>query len=84
MGSFPVHIDLEECFSLGTNVIVRPVAANNSLLHDPEKLARTIIFLSGGRSTRPIDKPGFLVAGYSDSEMTAAEPARQAFGKVQL
>jgi uncharacterized cofD-like protein len=82
VASYPVHIDLEECFSLGTNVIVRPVAANDSLLHDPEKLARTIIFLSGGRSTRPIDKPSFLVAGYSDPEMGAPEPARQALGKV--
>jgi uncharacterized cofD-like protein len=48
----PVHFDLDECLSLGLNVIVRPVASSHSLFHDPEKLARTILFLGGGRSAR--------------------------------
>jgi uncharacterized cofD-like protein len=55
-GAFPVHFDLDECLSLGLNVIVRPVASSESLLHDPEKLARTILFLGGGRSARKVEK----------------------------
>lgn len=51
-GSLPVNFDIDECLSLGLNVIVRPVSAADSLLHDPEKLARTILFLGGGRSAR--------------------------------
>ncbi len=55
-GAYPVHFDLDECLSLGLNVIVRPVASSEALLHDPEKLARTILFLGGGRSTRKVEK----------------------------
>jgi uncharacterized cofD-like protein len=55
-GGFPVRFDLDECLSLGLNVIMRPVASSQSLLFDPEKLARTILFLGGGRSGRNTDK----------------------------
>lgn len=55
-GHRPVRFDLDECLSLGLNVIMRPVAATDSLLHDAEKLARTILFLGGGRSTRSAEK----------------------------
>ena len=51
-GSFPVALDLDECLSLGLNIIVRPVANGESLYHDPEKLARTILFLGGERIHR--------------------------------
>jgi uncharacterized cofD-like protein len=56
-GAFPVTLDLEACLSLGMDVIVRPVASPDRLLHDPQKLARTILFLAAGpparRTTRP-------------------------------
>lgn len=55
-GIFPVEFDLDACLSMGLNVIVRPVATPQSLLHDPEKLARTILFLGGGRSARRADR----------------------------
>jgi len=83
-GSYPVHLDIEECFSLGTNVIVRPVAAQDSLLHDPEKLARTIIFLGGSRSGRSLDSARFSINGFSSQEIAAPEPVRQIVGKVTL
>ena len=35
-GSFPVALDLDECLSLGLNIIVRPVANGESLYHDPK------------------------------------------------
>jgi uncharacterized cofD-like protein len=83
-GAYPVHLDIEECFSLGTNVIVRPVAAHDSLLHDPEKLARTIMFLGGGRTGRPIDGSRYGLNGYANQEVAASEPVRQALGKVSV
>lgn len=62
----PVRFDLEECLSLGLNVIVRPVAVAGSTLHDPEKLARTILFLGGGRSSRRSEKKGLFGTGPLD------------------
>lgn len=59
-GHAPVRFDLDECLSLGLNVIVRPVAASNSTLHDADKLARTILFLGGGRSSRRAEKKNTL------------------------
>jgi uncharacterized cofD-like protein len=59
-GSAPVQVDLDACLSLGLNVIVRPVASGQSLLHDPEKLARTVLFLGGGRSTRRSERSRFF------------------------
>lgn len=59
-GHAPVRFDLDECLSLGLNVIVRPVVGSNSSLHDPDKLARTILFLGGGRSSRRAEKNGAL------------------------
>ena len=55
-GYFPVCLDLEECLSTGLNVIMRPVASPATLCHDPEKLARTILFLGGWRSARRTEK----------------------------
>jgi uncharacterized cofD-like protein len=51
-GAFPVPFDLEACLSLGMDVILRPLASPDRLLHEPEKLARTILFLGGGPPTR--------------------------------
>lgn len=62
-GAGPVRFDLDECLSMGLNVIVRPVAAANSVLHDPEKLARTILFLGGGRSSRRSEKKSLFGTG---------------------
>jgi uncharacterized cofD-like protein len=62
-GSLPVRFDLDECLSLGLNVIMRPVAASQSLLFDPEKLARTILFLGGGRSVGRAEKRGLFPTG---------------------
>ena len=45
-------LDLEECLSLGLDIIVRPVASGATLQHDGEKLARTILFLGGERVQR--------------------------------
>jgi uncharacterized cofD-like protein len=62
-GSFPVQFDLDECLSLGLNVIMRPVASSQALLHDPEKLARTILFLGGGRSARRTERRRLFSTG---------------------
>ncbi len=51
-GRFPVVLDLDECLALGLNIIVRPVANDALLVHDAEKLARTILFLGGERMQR--------------------------------
>ncbi len=59
-GYFPVRLDLEECLSLGLDVIVRPVASPDTLQHDPEKLVRTILFLGGWRSARRSEKQGIF------------------------
>ncbi len=83
-GSHAVHLDLEECFTLGMNVIVRPVVAHDSLLHDPDKLARTIIFLSGGRSSRSTDRSSFLMRGPAVREITVPASTHQAIGKAEL
>jgi uncharacterized cofD-like protein len=56
-GAFPVRMDLEECLSLGLNIIARPVTAPDSLRHDSEKLARTILFLGGERVHRRAERP---------------------------
>lgn len=72
-GAGPVRFDLDECLSLGLNVIVRPVTAANSVLHDPEKLARTILFLGGGRSSRRSDKKSLFGTGPL-GEVTAPAP----------
>lgn len=48
----PVKLDLDECLSLGVNIIARPVSAMGALTHDAEKLARTILFLTGDRAQR--------------------------------
>ena len=69
-GALPVALDLEECLSLGLDIIVRPVAAGHTLQHDGEKLARTILFLGGERVQRrapgalerpaePVHAPGY-------------------------
>jgi hypothetical protein len=63
-GYFPVRLDLEECLSLGLNVIVRPVASPQTLQHDPERLVRTILFLAGARSAR---RPGKQATFASES-----------------
>lgn len=55
-GYFPVQLDLEECLSMGLNVIVRPVASPATLHHDAEKLVRTILFLGGARVARRSEK----------------------------
>jgi len=55
-GYFPVQMDLEQCLSIGLDVIVRPVASPETLCHDPEKLVRTILFLGGWRSARRSEK----------------------------
>jgi uncharacterized cofD-like protein len=55
-GVQPVLLDLEECLSLGLDIIVRPVAAPDTLLHDSEKLARTILFLGGERVHRRAER----------------------------
>jgi uncharacterized cofD-like protein len=68
--SFPVRFDLDECLSLGLNVIMRPVAASQSILFDPEKLARTILFLGGGRSGRSTEKRGIFSTGPLGGVMT--------------
>ncbi len=72
-GSAAVRFDLDECLSLGLNVIVRPVTAPESTLHDPEKLARTILFLGGGRTSKRTDRKGLFGAG-SVSEVAAPAP----------
>ncbi len=51
-GRYPVVLDLDECLALGLNIIVRPVANSALLIHDAEKLARTILFLGGERIQR--------------------------------
>jgi uncharacterized cofD-like protein len=51
-GAQPVALDLEECLSLGLDIIVRPIARADTLQHDGEKLARTILFLGGERVQR--------------------------------
>jgi uncharacterized cofD-like protein len=61
-GYFPVALDLDECLSLGVNVIVRPVASPGTLHHDAEKLVRTILFLGGWRSARRPEKPGLFAS----------------------
>jgi hypothetical protein len=58
-----VRFDLDECLALGPNVIVRPVASEQALLHDPEKLARTVLFLGGGRSGRRVQTAPLFAAG---------------------
>jgi len=50
-GRAPVALNLEECLSLGLDVIARPVADAGGTHYDVEKLARTILFL-GGEQTR--------------------------------
>jgi uncharacterized cofD-like protein len=60
-GYTPVALDLDECLALGSNIIARPVAAPETLYHDPEKLARTILFLGGERAQRRAGDP--LVLG---------------------
>jgi hypothetical protein len=62
-GYAPVQFDLDECLSLGLNVIVRPVASSQTLLHDPEKLARTVLFLGGGRSARKNERRRMFTTG---------------------
>jgi len=62
-GSNPVRFDLDECLSLGLNVIVRPVTSPGSAFHDPEKLARTILFLGGGRTAKRSDKKSLFGTG---------------------
>lgn len=59
-GYFPVHLDLEECLSMGLNVIVRPVASRETLHHDADKLVRTILFIAGWRSARRPEKHGLI------------------------
>lgn len=59
-GYFPVQLDLDECLSMGLNVIVRPVASPDTLRHDPDKLVRTILFLAGWRSARRSEKQNLL------------------------
>jgi uncharacterized cofD-like protein len=61
-GAFPVRLDLEECLSLGLNIIARPVTAPDSLRHDSEKLARTILFLGGERVHRRAERPAMPAA----------------------
>jgi uncharacterized cofD-like protein len=56
-GRFPVVFDLDECLALALNIIVRPVANADTLTHDPEKLARTILFLGGERAGRRTTPP---------------------------
>ncbi|MFL5733928.1 MAG: hypothetical protein ACJ78Q_12085, partial [Chloroflexia bacterium] len=51
-GAFPVTFDLEACLSLGVDVIVRPLGLPDHLAHDPQKLARTILFLASGSPRR--------------------------------
>jgi uncharacterized cofD-like protein len=53
----PVKLDLDECLSLGVNIIARPVSAAGALTHDAEKLARTILFLTGDRAQRATGRP---------------------------
>jgi uncharacterized cofD-like protein len=54
---YPVALDLDECLSLGLNIIVRAVANGDLLVHDAEKLARTILFLGGERAHRRATTP---------------------------
>ncbi len=56
-GRYPVTLDLDECLSLGLNIIVRPVANGDTLVHDAEKLARTILFLGGEHAHRRVARP---------------------------
>jgi uncharacterized cofD-like protein len=56
-GVSPVKLDLDECLSLGVNIIARPVLAAGTLQHDAEKLARTILFLTGDRAQRAVARP---------------------------
>lgn len=83
-GSHAVHLDLEECFSLGMNVIVRPIVEDNSLLHDADKLARTIIFLSGGRSSRSTNRSNFLVRDRAGQGVAAPAIVTPTAGKAEL
>jgi uncharacterized cofD-like protein len=68
-GCFPVEVDLDECFSLGVNVIVRPVVQPGTVRHDPEKLVRTILFLGGWRSAKRVGKRHPSVAGAPPEEV---------------
>ncbi len=70
-GYLPVQLDLEECLSLGLNVILRPVVSGQTLRHDPDRLARTILFLGGWRSTQPGTKRNARTASTLSGERTA-------------
>ena len=59
-GRFPVALDLDECLALGLNVIARPVVNGDTITHDAEKLARTILFLGGERAGRRAAPPAAL------------------------
>lgn len=62
-GGLAVPFDLEACLSLGPSILARPVASAHSGEFDPERLARTIMFLGDWHPARRSQKSRTTPAG---------------------